>query len=150
MSHWRINGVPCCLSSWTGSKLGPKTSAKLFRCSCDREDYEVMADALKILFPEEQLDCTFHEDSCPGDGYLTEQFRKKRIETLNNWLKAKNPNTKWKVDEELSTNEVFVVSTSSDEIYVVDLPGRGWSFALRITVTPKHLDPPNLSKVEPG
>lgn len=151
MSHWRIEGVPCCLSPWTGSKMSAldlSLSKTTFKCSCSRKEFESMSAALSDLFPEERLTFSYHEDSCPGDMFWDTVRFSRRVEAINDWLKDKGLCGGWSVDERLSTNELFVVSSSYDSLYVVDLPGQGWSFVSKIKLTNDKLDPPNLYEIE--
>lgn len=129
MSHWRIDGVPCCLSKWTGSELmkrPPTIEGPLLRCSCTEESFRQMVEELQRFYPEEKLVCTFHEDSCPGDSFWEVEQREKRIELIHKWLDGIG----WKVDENLSTNDLFVLRAdfSDVRVYLLEAPEEGWVF----------------------
>jgi hypothetical protein len=148
MSHWTINGVPCCQSEWTGSKLSP--AAPAFKCACSFTEFETMTKKLMAIWPEEDLVCTYQDGaSCPGEGYWENLQFEKRVSALNEWIAGIEETTiKWSVDVSRSSHEHFVLTGhEAVSVHVVFSPVEGWVVLLS-DQTGFLPPPPDLSAVE--
>jgi hypothetical protein len=167
MSHWRINGVPSCQSPYLGSKfskLENEHGARLytsdfphqFRCACTREQAEEMGEALKKLYPDEDLEVRFEEESCPGEYYWAEVRKEKRIKALNEWL-LHELGGKWAVIAAESTEDFFTITgpvnpvqhnTEYHELFILWHPEQGWVIVEPTTVVDVDTMP-KLSAIGP-